>query len=207
MYLRSILAFSVVSILALYALLRLQAYLPYSLGRDGHAVPPGLQHRGQLRHQHELAVVLRRGDAWATPSQMAGLAVQNFLSAAVGIAVAVALIRGLARTHTDRLGNFWVDLTADHRPHPAAARLRRAVVLVAGGVVQNLAGDTDDHHRSPAATQTIPGGPVASQEAIKELGTNGGGFYNANSAHPFENPNGADQPARDLPAPGHPVLA
>jgi K+-transporting ATPase ATPase A chain len=122
-------------------------------------------------------------------AQMAGLAVQNFLSAAVGIAVAVALVRGFARTRTDRLGNFWVDLTRITLRILLPGAAVFAVVLVIAGVVQNFSGDTTIATLT-GGTQTIPGGPVASQEAIKELGTNGGGFYNANSAHPFENPNG-----------------
>ncbi len=187
-YLRSILAFSVVSVLALYALLRLQAYLPYSLGREG---MPSLQ-------ALNTAVSFVTNTNWQSYSgeaalgytaQMAGLAVQNFLSAAVGISVAVALIRGLARTHTDRLGNFWVDLTRITLRILLPLAVVFGIVLLVNGVVQNFAGDTTISTLA-GGTQTIPGGPVASQEAIKELGTNGGGFYNANSAHPFENPNG-----------------
>jgi potassium-transporting ATPase potassium-binding subunit len=119
--------------------------------------------------------------------QMAGLAVQNFLSAAVGIAVAIALVRGFARTRTDRLGNFWVDVTRTCTRVLVPISLVGALVLVLGGVVQNLSAGTSAHTLS-GATQVIPGGPVASQEIIKELGTNGGGFYNANAAHPFEGP-------------------
>ena len=187
-YLRSVLAFSVVSVLALYALLRLQAYLPYSLGREG---MPSLQ-------SLNTAVSFVTNTNWQSYSgeaalgytaQMAGLAVQNFLSAAVGIAVAVALIRGLARTHTDRLGNFWVDLTRITIRILLPVAVVFGIVLILNGVVQNFAGDTTITTLA-GGTQTIPGGPVASQEAIKELGTNGGGFYNANSSHPFENPNG-----------------
>ena len=125
--------------------------------------------------------------------QMAGLAVQNFLSAAVGIAVAIALIRGFARTTTDRLGNFWVDLTRAVTRVLLPISVVGALVLVLGGVVQNLVRGTDAHTLA-GATQSIPGGPVASQEVIKELGTNGGGFYNANSAHPFENPDCLGRP-------------
>ena len=187
-YLRSVLAFSVVSIVVLFAILRLQAYLPYSLGREG---MPSLQ-------ALNTAVSFVTNTNWQSYSgeaalgytaQMAGLAVQNFLSAAVGIAVAVALVRGLVRTQTDRLGNFWVDLTriTIRVLLPLAALF--AIVLLVNGVVQNFAGDTAVSTLTGGA-QTIPGGPVASQEAIKELGTNGGGFFNANSAHPFENPNG-----------------
>ena len=187
-YLRSVLAFSVVSIVVLFAILRLQAYLPYSLGREG---MPSLQ-------ALNTAVSFVTNTNWQSYSgeaalgytaQMAGLAVQNFLSAAVGIAVAVALVRGLVRTQTDRLGNFWVDLTriTIRVLLPLAALF--AIVLLVNGVVQNFGGDTAISTLTGGA-QTIPGGPVASQEAIKELGTNGGGFYNANSAHPFENPSG-----------------
>ena len=187
-YLRAVIAFSLVSIVALYALLRLQAYLPYSLGRDG---MPSLQ-------SLNTAVSFVTNTNWQSYSgeaalgyaaQMAGLAVQNFLSAAVGIAVAVALVRGFARTHSDRLGNFWVDLTRITLRVLLPLAMVFAVVLILNGVVQNVSGDTAVTTLGGAA-QTIPGGPVASQEAIKELGTNGGGFYNANSAHPFENPNG-----------------
>ena len=120
--------------------------------------------------------------------QMAGLAVQNFLSAAVGLAVAVALIRGLVRTKTDRLGNFWVDITRATLRILLPLSCVFALVLVIGGAVQNFASPVDVTTLT-GGTQSITGGPVASQEAIKELGTNGGGFYNANSAHPFENPN------------------
>ncbi|MDP2013603.1 MAG: potassium-transporting ATPase subunit KdpA [Actinomycetota bacterium] len=187
-YLRSVLAFSAVSIVLLFALLRLQAYLPYSLDREG--MPP-LQ-------SLNTAVSFVTNTNWQSYSgeaalgytaQMAGLAVQNFLSAAVGISVAVALIRGLARTRTDRLGNFWVDLTriTIRILLPLAAVF--AVVLVIAGVVHNFNGDTTITTLT-SGSQTVTGGPVASQEAIKELGTNGGGFYNANSAHPYENPTG-----------------
>ena len=121
-------------------------------------------------------------------TQMAGLAVQNFLSAAVGIAVAVALIRGLARSHTEQLGNFWVDLTRLDRARAAADRRCSArSCFIAAGMVQNLSAGTDVTTLT-GGTQIITGGPVASQEVIKELGTNGGGFYNVNSSHPFENP-------------------
>ena len=187
-YLRSVLAFSLVSIVVLYAMLRLQAYLPYSLSRDG---MPSLQ-------ALNTAVSFVTNTNWQSYSgeaalgytaQMAGLAVQNFLSAAVGIAVAVALVRGLSRRETDRLGNFWVDLTRITLRVLLPLAVVFGVVLLLNGVVQNFNGDTAISTLS-GGTQTIPGGPVASQEAIKELGTNGGGFFNANSAHPYENPNG-----------------
>jgi K+-transporting ATPase ATPase A chain len=118
---------------------------------------------------------------------MAGLAVQNFVSAAVGIAVAMALVRGFARKKTDKLGNFWVDLTRITIRVLLPIAVLGALVLIIGGAVQNLSAGTDVTTVA-GATQHITGGPVASQEVIKELGTNGGGFYNVNSAHPFENP-------------------
>jgi K+-transporting ATPase ATPase A chain len=113
--------------------------------------------------------------------------VQNFLSAAVGIAVAVALVRGFARHRTDRLGNFWVDLTRICIRILLPLSILVAIVFVGAGMIQNFH-DYQTVHTIAGGTQTIPGGPFASQEAIKELGTNGGGSFNANSAHPFENP-------------------
>jgi K+-transporting ATPase ATPase A chain len=185
-YTRSVLAFSAVSILFLYAFMRLQHYLPLSLGFPG-VFPSGAWNT---------AVSFTTNTNWQWYSgestmghlvQMAGLAVQNFVSAAVGIAVAVALVRGFARRHTDQLGNFWVDLVRITVRILLPLSVLAAVVLIAGGAIQNLSGGTDVHTLA-GATQHITGGPVASQEAIKDLGTNGGGFYNANSAHPFENP-------------------
>jgi K+-transporting ATPase ATPase A chain len=120
-------------------------------------------------------------------AQMAGLAVQNFLSAAVGIAIAVALIRGFVRSRNGALGNFWVDLTRGTIRILLPVAFVAAILLVAGGVVQSF---TDSTMQTLAGhSQVLTGGPVASQESIKELGNNGGGFFNANSAHPFENPN------------------
>jgi K+-transporting ATPase ATPase A chain len=120
--------------------------------------------------------------------QMAGLAVQNFVSSAVGMAVAIALVRGFARTRTCELGNFWVDLVRGTLRILLPLSLVGAVVLLAGGAIQNFHLHDQVVTTLGGAQQTITGGPVASQEAIKEIGTNGGGFYNANSAHPFENP-------------------
>ena len=187
-YLRAVIAFSLVSIVVVYGVLRLQALLPYNLGLDG---MPSLQ-------SLNTAVSFVTNTNWQSYSgeaalgytaNMAALAVQNFLSAAVGIVVAIALVRGFARTHTDRVGNFWVDLTRITLRVLLPLAVIFGIVLILNGVVQNFNGNTPVQTLS-GATQTIPGGPVASQEAIKELGTNGGGFYNANSAHPFENPNG-----------------
>ena len=183
-YLRSVLAFSAVGVLLLYLLQRVQQWLPLDNGMA--AVEPG--------SAWNTAVSFVTNTNWQGYSgestlghvvQMAGLAVQNFVSAATGIAVAIAVIRGFARTRTDRLGNFWVDLTRSITRILLPISLVGAVVLVLGGVVQNLSSGTEASTLA-GATQFLPGGPVASQEVIKELGTNGGGFYNANAAHPFE---------------------
>ena len=123
-------------------------------------------------------------------TQMAGLAVHNFVSAAAGAAVAVALIRGLVRRRTHTLGNFWVDLVRTMHAHPAAARVRGRARARQPGRHPELPRRQDRSRRSTGQAQTIPGGPIASQEAIKEVGENGGGPFNANSSHPFENPNG-----------------
>src|SRR4029079_15945287 len=121
-------------------------------------------------------------------TQMAGLAVHNFVSAAAGAAVAVALIRGLVRRRTRTLGNFWVDLVRTCTRILLPLAFITSFVLVSQGVVQNFHANRSVTTVS-GQTQTIPGGPVASQEAIKEIGENGGGPYNANSSHTFENPN------------------
>src|ERR1700712_780715 len=120
--------------------------------------------------------------------QMAGLTVQNFVSAAVGMAVAVALVRGFARRRAGELGNFWVDLVRGSIRILLPFALIAALMLIAGGAIQNFHLHDQIVDTLAGGQQTITGGPVASQEAIKELGTNGGGFFNANSAHPFENP-------------------
>jgi len=185
-YLRAVLVLSAVGVLIVYLLQRVQQWLPYSLGLP--AVPEGLA--------FNTAVSFVTNTNWQSYSpeltmgytvQFAGLMVQNFVSAAVGLAVAIALVRGFASRRSTTIGNVWVDLTRGIIRVLLPLSLVAAVVLIAGGVVQNLAGFTDVTTIT-GATQTIPGGPVASQEAIKELGTNGGGFFNANSAHPFENP-------------------
>lgn len=185
-YLRGVLAFSAVAVLFVYALQRFQAVLPYSLGLP--AVPEGLA--------FNTAVSFVTNTNWQSYSpeltmgytvQLAGLAVQNFVSAAVGIAVAVALVRGFARRGSATIGNFWVDLTRGVTRLLLPLAVVSAIALVAAGVVQNVNGFVDVGTVA-GGTQSIPGGPVASQEAIKLLGTNGGGFFNANSAHPFENP-------------------
>ena len=185
-YARSVLAFSAVGVLVVYGLQRLQQWLPLSDGMP--AVEEG--------SAWNTAVSFVTNTNWQGYSgeatmghlvQMTGLAVQNFVSAAVGIAVAIAVVRGFARTRTDRLGNFWVDLTRAVTRILLPLSVVGALVLVLGGVVQNLSAGTEASTLAGAA-QFVPGGPVASQEVIKELGTNGGGFFNANSAHPFEGP-------------------
>ena len=185
-YARSVLAFSAVSILFLYLFQRVQQHLWLSLGF------PAVK----ADQAWNTAVSFVTNTNWQSYSgeatmghlvQMAGLAVQNFASASVGIAVAVALVRGFARNRTDQLGNFWVDLVRICLRILLPIAAVAALVLIAGGAVQNLSGGTEVHTLAGTAQQ-ITGGPVASQEAIKELGTNGGGFSNANSAHPFENP-------------------
>ncbi|MFI7434950.1 potassium-transporting ATPase subunit KdpA [Micromonospora haikouensis] len=185
-YARAVLAFSAVSILFLYAFQRVQNHLWLSLG-FAPVVPHGAWNTA-------VSFVTNTNWQWYSGEstmghlvQMAGLAVQNFVSAAVGIAVAVALVRGFARGRTGELGNFWVDLTRIALRVLLPVAVLGALVLMLGGVVQNLSAGTDVTTLTGAA-QTITGGPVASQEVIKELGTNGGGFYNVNSAHPFENP-------------------
>jgi K+-transporting ATPase ATPase A chain len=186
-YARSVLAFSAVGVILLYLLQRVQSHLPLSLGL------PNVEQ--SLAFNTAASFVSNTNWQSYSPEQtmghlvqFAGLAVQNFLSAAVGIAVAVALVRGFSRSRTDRLGNFWVDLIRTVLRILLPIAVLGTLVLVAMGVVQNLHGL---HEVTSVAgqTQSIPGGPVASQEVIKELGTNGGGFYNANSGHPFENPN------------------
>jgi K+-transporting ATPase ATPase A chain len=185
-YLRSMLAFSLVSVLFLYAMLRLQGHLPYSLGFKG-------MEQGQA---FNTAASFTTNTNWQSYSgestlgytvQMAGLAVQNFASAAVGIAIAVSLVRGFARSRTDQLGNFWVDLVRTCVRILLPMSVIAAIVLIAGGAIENFHA-LNTVHTIAGGTQSITGGPVASQEAIKQLGTNGGGFYNANSAHPFESP-------------------
>jgi potassium-transporting ATPase potassium-binding subunit len=185
-YTRSVLAFSVLSLLFLYGLMRLQHHLPLSLGF------PAPDQDGSWNTA--VSFVTNTNWQWYSGEstmghlvQMAGLAVQNFVSAAVGIAVAVALVRGFARNRTEQLGNLWVDLVRITVRILLPIAAVAAVVLVAGGAVQNFSAG-HDVSTVAGATQHLTGGPVASQEAIKELGTNGGGYYNANSAHPFENP-------------------
>ncbi len=188
-YAYAVLGFSAVSLLMTYGIERLQNFLPWN--RPGlPAVAPDLA--------WNTAASFTTNTTWQsyTPettmsylTQMVGLAYHNFGSAAVGIVVAVALIRGIKRTASGTIGNFWVDTTRTYLYILLPACLVYALLLVAQGVPQNLHTYTVAHTlEQPSQTQTIAQGPVASQEAIKMLGTNGGGFFNANSAHPFENP-------------------
>jgi K+-transporting ATPase ATPase A chain len=185
-YLRAVLAFSAVSVLFLYAFLRIQHHLwrPFAVP----AMPADQSFNTAVSFVTNTDWQSYAGEsALGYLAQMAGLAVQNFLSAAVGIAVAVALVRGFARSRTDRLGNFWVDLTRISVRVLLPIAFVAAVVFVAAGIVQNFHHYTD-LRAVAGGSQTLTGGPFASQEAIKELGTNGGGAANANSAHPFMNP-------------------
>jgi K+-transporting ATPase ATPase A chain len=185
-YTRSVLAFSVISILVLYALQRLQGHLWLDAGLPG--VESHIAWNTAVSFVTNTNWQAYSGESTMTHlTQMAGLAVQNFVSAAVGIAVAVALIRGLARSRSDLLGNFWVDLTRLVIRVLLPIAVLGTIVFIAAGMVQNLTAGTEITTLT-GGSQTVTGGPVASQEVIKELGTNGGGFYNANSAHPFENP-------------------
>ena len=173
----------------LYLLLRLQGHLP--LNPDGiAAVSPSVAANTVASFITNTNWQYYAGETTMSYlSQMAGLAVQNFVSAGIGMAVLAAVIRGFARRSRNELGNFWVDLYRSLVYILLPLALIVAVILVSQGVVQTFSGHATAHTLS-GQTQTIARGPVASQEAIKQLGTNGGGFYNANSAVPFENPNG-----------------
>jgi potassium-transporting ATPase potassium-binding subunit len=186
-YARSILAFSLVCVLLVYLVERTQHWLFWAIGMTNVTQDTAWN----------TAVSFTTNTNWqnyageATMSyltQQSALMVQQFMSAAVGLAVAIAMIRGFTRSRTDRLGNFWVDLTRGTIRLLLPIAVIGCLILVAGGGIENLAGY---HTISTLAGghQTIPGGTVASQEVIKDLGNNGGGWFNVNSAHPFENPN------------------
>jgi K+-transporting ATPase ATPase A chain len=186
-YAMGVLGFSFVGVVLLYLMQRLQAFLPMAFGHG--AVTPSMA--------FNTAISFVTNTNWQSyvpettlgnTVQMAGLTVQNVLSATVGIAVAIALIRGFIRHSTDRLGNFWVDLTRGVIRLMLPLSFVFAIILIATGVVMSLhSGVTVTG--VDGAQHTLPLAPAASQESIKELGTNGGGIFNANSAHPFENPN------------------
>ena len=187
-YAIALLGFNAAGAVLLYALQRIQAWLPLNP-----------QHFANLRPDSAFntAVSFVTNTNWQGYSgetamsdltQMGGLAVQNFLSAATGIAVAIALIRGFARREAKAIGNCWADLTRATLYLLLPSSFLLALVLASTGVIQTLHPDVTVRTLEGAHAQVLPMGPVASQEAIKELGTNGGGFFNANSAHPYENP-------------------
>ena len=187
-YALSLLAFSLVSVLVLYAQLRVQNHLP--LNPDGLGpVSPALAFNTAVSFVTNTNWQAYSGEVTMSHlTQMAGLAFHNFVSAACGAAVVIALVRGLTRRRTDTIGNFWVDLVRTCTRVLLPFALVGAFFLVSQGVIQNF------HGARTVATvegpdQAITGGPIASQEAIKEIGQNGGGPFNASSAHPFENPN------------------
>jgi len=195
-YAASVIAFSVASFLFVYLIQRLQGYLPFNPMHFGTKAAPSGATPVTPDLAFNTAVSYLTNTNWQAYSgemtfsyfvQMAALAVQNFASAAVGISVAVALIRGFARQEANSIGNLWVDLTRATVYVLLPIAFVAALFLCSQGAIQNF------HPYSTVktlegATQTIPQGPVASQEVIKMLGTNGGGFFNANSSHPFENP-------------------
>jgi potassium-transporting ATPase potassium-binding subunit len=187
-YTAALLLFNLAGLLLLFALLRLQEFLPFN--------PQGLPNV-PTDLAWNTAVSFTTNTNWQNYAgettmsylvQMAGLTMHNFVSAATGMAIAVALIRGLARRSAQSIGNFWVDLVRSVLYILLPIAIVGAVLLVALGIPQNLNTYTDAT-TVEGVSQTIAQGPVASQEIIKELGTNGGGFFNANSAHPYENPN------------------
>ena len=188
-YAFAMLGFSAVSMLLTYAIERLQAFLPFN--------PQHLPNVAtDLAWNTAASFTTNTNWQFYTPettmsylTEMAGLAIHNFFSAAVGIVVAVALVRGIKRTSSATIGNFWVDTTRSLLYILLPASIIYALLLVAQGVPQNFHAYTVAHPlEQPTQIQTIGQGPVASQESIKMLGTNGGGFFNANSAHPYENP-------------------
>ncbi|MGC1520721.1 MAG: potassium-transporting ATPase subunit KdpA [Steroidobacteraceae bacterium] len=185
-YAIALLLFNVLGAVVVYGLQRLQLFLPFNPQKFAAVSPDS---------SFNTAVSFITNTNWQGYSgestmgylvPMGGLAVQNFLSAATGIVVAIALIRGFARHTVGTIGNFWVDVTRCTLYILLPLSVVLALALASQGVIQNFAGYK--HATTTTQTQTLPMGPVASEEAIKELGTNGGGFFNANSAHPYENP-------------------
>ena len=194
-YTFSILAFSIVSLLFTYAILRLQAFLPLNPQKLA-GVSPHLAFNTAVSFTTNTNWQSYGGESTLSYfSQMVGLAIHNFFSAAVAIAIAAALVRAIARDKAKGVGNFWVDLVRIHLYLLLPLCFFYAIFLVSQGMIQNFMGYTAASVVDAAAgaalgspTQSIAQGPVASQIAIKMLGTNGGGFFNANAAHPFENP-------------------
>ncbi len=186
-YVRSLLAFSFISVLFLYGLQRLQHYLPMTQGLP--PVPPDTAWNTADSFVTNTNWQNYAGEAtMGYVTQMSGLVVQQFLSAAVGLSVAIAMIRGFTRSRTDKLGNFWVDVTRCTLRLLIPISIVGGLVLIASGAIENFAA----YHTVTTLAgvhQTIPGGPVGSSEVIKDLGNNGGGWFNTNAAHPFESPN------------------
>jgi len=186
-YVTAVLGFSFLTQLITYFMLRLQGSLPLNPAKLG-AVAPWLSFNTAVSFTTNTNWQSYGGETTMSYlSQAVALTSHNFFSAGVGIVVAIALIRGIARSETDKIGNFWVDLLRVHLYVLLPICLVYALFLVSQGVIQNFAAPAS-WATLDGATQTIMQGPVASQEAIKMLGTNGGGYFNANSAHPFENP-------------------
>jgi potassium-transporting ATPase potassium-binding subunit len=186
-YTLSVLAFSVVGFLLLYLMQRIQSSLPFN-PTDMANVAPALSLNTAVSFMTNTNWQNYGGEATLSHlTQMTGLTVQQFVSAAAGMAVMAALIRGLSRAGQRTIGNFWVDLVRTTVRILVPIAFVFAIVLVATGVIQNTHGFTEVHTVA-GATQKIPGGPDASMESIKQLGTNGGDFFNVNSAHPFSNP-------------------
>ena len=183
----AMLLFNVVGLVVVYAMQRLQHLLPFNPDKLP-AVPPALAWNTAVSFTTNTNWQAYSGESTMSHlTQMAGLTIHNFVSAATGIALAVAIVRGIARTESKGIGNFWQDLVRSTLWVLLPISLVSAVVLTSQGVIQNFQ-PTREVTTLEGAVQKIPGGPVASQESIKELGTNGGGFFNANSAHPYENP-------------------
>jgi K+-transporting ATPase ATPase A chain len=187
-YVRSILAFSAASVLVLYGMQRLQHYVFGFVGPNFPGVTPDTAWNTAISFTTNTNWQNYAGEATMNYiTQMSGLVVQQFMSAAVGLVVAIAMIRGFIRSKTDKLGNFWVDVTR------AVIRLLIPLAIV-GGLILIASGAIENFHAYTTVTtlsgahQTIPGGPVGSSEIIKNMGNNGGGWFNTNSAHPFENP-------------------
>jgi potassium-transporting ATPase potassium-binding subunit len=189
-YIKSVLAFSAISVLFLYGMQRLQGVLLGWVGPHFPGVPPDTAFNTAASFTTNTNWQNYGGENTMTYIvQMSGLVVQQFLSAAVGLAIAIAMIRGFIRSRTGTLGNFWVDLTRGTVRLLLPLAVVGGLVLAASGAIQNFA----DYHTITTLAgghQVIPGGPVASSEVIKDMGNNGGGWFNTNSAYPFEDPNG-----------------
>ena len=188
-YARSVLAFSAVSVVFLFLLLAMQHKLPLFPDETATPMTAALAWNTAASFVTNTNWQNYAGESTLGPlAQAAGLTVQNFVSAAVGMAVAMAVVRGLARSRGGTLGNFWVDLVRGTLRILLPIATVAAIVLIAGGVIQNFHLNDQVVTTLGGDRQNLPGGLVAGQEAIKDLGTNGGGPFNANSAHPFENP-------------------